>query len=158
MVAAVILAEMFAGSGVQASPPAFDLAQRSVILQVHAAGAQIYECVARDGKPPAWTFREPIATLVKGGATVGRHYAGPSWELDDGGVITGRVADTQPGPTPTDIPQLKLDVVARFGHGLLDQASTVYRVGTSGGRLAGPCAIAGDLRAVPYTSDYVFTK
>ena len=32
-----------------------------------------------DGKL-AWTFREPIATLLADGKTVGRHYAGPNWE------------------------------------------------------------------------------
>jgi hypothetical protein len=30
-----------------------------------------------------WTLREPIATLLLDGKTVGRHYAGPNWEHMD---------------------------------------------------------------------------
>ena len=125
---------------------------------MHATGAQIYQCVAKDGQPPAGIFREPIAALIKQGKTIGRHYAGPTWELDDGSLVTGKLAQTLPGPTPADIAQLKLDVVGRFGHGRLDQAANVYRVDTKGGQLAGACDVPGDLKAVPYAADYVFTK
>ncbi len=35
----------------------------------------------------SWTFREPIATLLDDGKTVGRHYAGPNWEDNDGSAV-----------------------------------------------------------------------
>ena len=55
----------------------------SVIATFHAQGAQVYECkAAADGKL-AWAFREPIATLLLDGKTVGRHYAGPNWDHVD---------------------------------------------------------------------------
>ena len=42
---------------------------------LHAEGAQIYECKAGADGTLAWVFREPIATLLSEGKTVGRHYA-----------------------------------------------------------------------------------
>jgi Protein of unknown function (DUF3455) len=61
----------------------------SVMLTVHAEGAQIYECKANSGGKVVWQFREPIAALIADGKTVGRHYAGPSWEVADGSAVTG---------------------------------------------------------------------
>src|ERR1700720_2561096 len=90
-----------------------------VVLAVHAEGAQVYECKAgADGKL-SWAFREPIATLLADGKTVGRHYAGPSWEDSDGSAVVGKVAGNAPGATPNDIPWLKLDVASRRGSGIL---------------------------------------
>jgi len=67
-----------------------------VIATFHAEGAQIYECrAASDGKL-AWTFREPIAALLLDGKTMGRHYAGPNWELSDGSAITGETVAARP--------------------------------------------------------------
>jgi hypothetical protein len=135
-----------------AAPP-FDIPSGDILLSVQASGAQIYEC-----KATGWTFREPIAALMRDGKTIGRHYAGPSWALDDGSVVTGKLATSVAGPTAADIPQLKLDVASHAGHGLLDSAKTVYRVATQGGRLAGPCATPGEIKAVPYAATYVFTR
>src|ERR1044071_8774833 len=85
----------------------------------HAEGAQVYECKAgADGKL-AWTFREPIATLLLDGKTVGRHYAGPNWEHMDGSAVAAKVAANAPGATPKDIPLLKLEVVSSRGSGTL---------------------------------------
>jgi hypothetical protein len=54
--------------------------------------------------------REPIATLIVDGKTVGRHYAGSNWELTDGSAIVGK-ADA-PGKDASDIPWLKLHSAA----------------------------------------------
>jgi hypothetical protein len=157
MIAMPLILSLLVAASPPSTPP-FDLASRTVVLTVHATGAQIYECKAVDGQTPAWTFREPIAALFKDGKTIGRHYAGPHWALDDGSVVTGKQAASLPGPTPADIPQLKLDIVAHSGAGLLDQATEVYRVHTEGGKLAGACAEPGTLKAIPYGAYYIFTK
>lgn len=154
MVFAGLLLVAVAGSS---SPLPFDLSSRSIVLTTEAAGAQIYECKATSGGS-AWTFREPIATLMRDGNTIGRHYAGPHWALDDGSAVQGKQADSAPGPSASDIPQLKLTVVGHSGHGLLDQANAVYRVRTNGGVLKGACETAGELRSVPYSATYVFTR
>ena len=65
----------------------------------------------------AWQFREPIATLLVDGKTVGRHYAGPTWELIDGSAVAAKVGGRAPGATASDIPLLKLEVTTRRGAG-----------------------------------------
>jgi hypothetical protein len=130
----------------------------TVVLTVHAEGAQVYECKAgADGKL-AWAFREPIATLFVDGKTVGRHYAGPNWEHIDGSAVVGKVVGNAPGATSNDIPWLKLQVTASRGNGVLTGVTTVQRINTKGGKLEGACDKAGTFRSVPYSAEYVFLK
>ena len=139
-------------------PDAIAAPGETVVLTVHAAGAQIYECKAgADGKP-GWAFREPIATLLVDGKTVGRHYAGPNWEHSDGSAVVGKSAASAPGATAEDIPWLRLDVVSRRGSGILAGVTTVQRINTNGGKLEGACDKPGAFRSVPYSADYVFLR
>jgi len=93
----------------------------TVVLKVHGEGAQVYECKASPDAKLVWKFREPIATLITDGSTVGRHYAGPNWELADGSAIVGKVVGDAPGTEANDIPWLKLNVVAQRGNGTFDR-------------------------------------
>src|SRR5271165_1896415 len=103
----------------------------------------LYECkTGTDGKL-LWTFREPIATLLLDGKTVGRHYAGPNWEHIDGSAVAAKVAANAPGKTPNDIPWLKLTASTHRGRGTLSGVTTVQRINTQGGVLAGSCEAAG---------------
>jgi uncharacterized protein DUF3455 len=139
-------------------PEAVAAPGEAMVLTVHAEGAQVYECKAgADGKL-AWAFREPIATLLADGKTVGRHYAGPNWEFGDGSAVVGRVIGNAPGATASDIPWLKLDVAARRGSGVLTPVTTVQRIDTMGGKLDGPCEKAGAFKSAPYSADYVFLR
>lgn len=128
----------------------------TTVLQAHATGAQIYECKANTLGALEWTFREPVANLVIDGETVGHHYPGPSWQLNNGSTVRGKVAAKAPGTTEADIPWLKLDVVSHGGSGALDSVSAIQRINTSGGALRGACWVAGLQVAVPYSADYVF--
>ena len=130
----------------------------TVVLKVHAEGAQVYECKASPDAKLAWQFREPIATLIVDGNTVGRHYAGPNWELADGSAIVGKVVGDAPGIDANDISLLKLNVTAQRGNGALTGITTVQRINTQGGKLSGACDQAGKLRAAPYAADYVFLR
>jgi hypothetical protein len=137
-------------------PDAITAPGEAIVLTVHAEGAQVYECkVGPDGKP-AWAFREPIATLLVDGKTVGRHYAGPNWELSDGSAVAGKVAGSAPGATAKDIAWLKLDVASHRGSGALTAATTVQRINTRGGKLDGACEEPSAFRSAPYSADYVF--
>src|SRR5256714_3245056 len=139
-------------------PAAIAAPGESTVATWHAEGAQVYECKAgADGKL-AWAFREPIATLLLDGKTVGRHYAGPNWEHMDGSAVVGKVAANAPGGTPKDIPWLKLEVVSSRGSGALSGVTTVQRINTMGGRHDGACEKAGALHSEPYAADYVFLK
>lgn len=127
------------------------------VLQVHAEGAQIYQCEADASGRIAWEFREPIASLFSDGKTVGIHYVGPTWKLD-GSEIVGKAVGRSPGATAEDIPWLKLEVVNNRGDGPLKNVATVQRINTAGGNLDGACEKVGDLRAKPYAADYIFLK
>ncbi|TAI61135.1 DUF3455 domain-containing protein [Bradyrhizobium sp. Leo170] len=139
-------------------PEAIAAPGEAVVLSVHAEGAQVYECKAGLEGKLAWAFREPIATLMADGKTVGRHYAGPNWEHVDGSVVLGRTSGNAPGATPNDIPWLKLEVISRRGSGTLSGVTTVQRINTAGGTLEGPCDKAGATHSAPYSADYVFLR
>jgi hypothetical protein len=126
----------------------------TVVLSVHAVGAQVYDCKAGEGCKLAWQFREPIATLIQDGENVGRHYKGPTWEHADGSRIRGKQVDTQPGETVKDIPWLRLDGIEAGGSGVLAGVTAILRINTTkGGQLAGACDRAGTIMGVPYAAD-----
>ncbi|OPY93995.1 hypothetical protein A5906_16915 [Bradyrhizobium sacchari] len=139
-------------------PEAIAAPGESVVVSLHAEGAQVYECKAGTDGKLAWAFREPIATLLSEGKTVGRHYAGPNWELADGSAVVGKAIGNAPGATPADIAWLKLEVASRRGSGTLTPVTTVQRINTHGGKLDGACDKAGEFRSAPYSADYVFLK
>jgi Protein of unknown function (DUF3455) len=130
----------------------------TVVLATHAEGAQVYECKAGTDGKLAWAFREPIATLMAEGKTVGRHFAGPNWENADGSAVTGKAIGNAPGATPSDIPWLKLEVIAHRGNGSFSAVTTVQRINTQGGQLAGACDKAGTTKSAPYSAEYVFLR
>src|SRR5438045_9623500 len=75
-------------------PDAIAAPGETAVLTAHAEGAQVYDCKAgADGKT-AWAFREPIATLLVDGKTIGRHYDGPSWEHSDGSAVAAKADGT----------------------------------------------------------------
>jgi hypothetical protein len=151
-------AAMLASSASAQVPAAIDAPGTTQVLKVHAEGAQVYECKADSAGKLAWAFREPIATLFADGKTVGRHYAGPNWEDSDGSAVVGKAAGSAPGATAMDIPWLKLEVASHRGSGILTDVSTVQRINTKGGVLAGACDKAGDYQSAPYSADYVFLR
>jgi hypothetical protein len=128
------------------------------VSTVHAVGAQVYQCAFDTAGNLVWQFREPIATLFLDGRTVGRHYAGPNWELADGSAVVGKVAGRAAGSSEDDIPILKLDVTARRGAGELAGVTTIQRINTRGGVAKGECERAGAYLSVPYSADYAFHR
>ena len=139
-------------------PDAIAAPGETVVLSVHAEGAQVYECKAGPEGKLAWAFREPVATLMAEGKTVGRHYAGPNWEHVDGSAVVGKTSGNAPGATASDIPWLKLEVISKRGSGVLTSVTTVQRINTQGGKLDGACDKAGTTKSAPYSADYVFLR
>jgi hypothetical protein len=138
-------------------PPAIAASGETVVLSVHAVGLQLYECKpGADGKL-AWAFTAPQATLTVDGKVVGKHGAGPSWELLDGSGITAKAVGNAPGTTEGDIPWLKLEVTSHKGAGQLDGVTSVQRINTKGGVMKGACDRARG-EGMPYSADYVFLK
>ena len=138
-------------------PAAIAAPGEAIVLTVHAVGLQLYACKpGADGKL-AWTFTAPQATLSADGKVVGKHGAGPSWELLDGSGITAKAVANAPGATENDIPWLKLEVASHKGAGQFDGVTTVQRINTKGGVLKGACDRERD-EGMPDEADYVFLK
>lgn len=135
---------------------------QSAFLQVRATGVQIYECTSKPEAPASfsWTFQAPEATLAdRWGHRVGRHYAGPTWELGDGSRVVGEVTAHDPGPDRSAVPWLLLRAKSTSGSGALTRTQSILRIRTSGGIApTTPCteAQAHTVVRVPYTGDYYF--
>ena len=159
----ILLASSLLGIGIASAaqaqvPAAIAAPGETTVATWHAEGAQVYECKAgADGKL-AWAFREPVATLLADGKTIGRHYAGPNWEHADGSAVVGKAVGNAPGATANDIPWLKLEVISSRGTGILSGVTTVQRINTAGGKLEGECEKPGSYRNAPYSADYVFLR
>jgi hypothetical protein len=155
--AAAALAALLSGAKAEI-PDALAAPDGMLVTVVHAEGAQIYECKPAAGGKTNWQFREPIATLLRDGKTIGRHFAGPSWELTDGSAISAKVVGRAPGATAKDIPLLKLQVTSQRSTGQLSAVTVIQRLNTSGGALDGACPSAGAMMSVPYAADYAFLQ
>ncbi|MDE2064789.1 MAG: DUF3455 domain-containing protein [Bradyrhizobium sp.] len=157
--ALVLLTGLNVSAGAETKlPDAIAAPGETVVLSAHAEGAQVYECKAGGDGKLAWTFREPIASLLVDGKTVGRHYAGPTWENVDGSAVVGKVMGNAPGATANDIAWLKLQVTASHGKGVLTGVTTVQRINTKGGKLVGACDKPGSFKSALYSADYVFLR
>jgi len=137
-------------------PDAIAAPGEAQVATVHAQGAQLYECKPDASGKLAWQFREPVASLIESGKTIGRHYAGPHWELADGSIVAAKVAGRAPATSANDIPLLKLVVTSHRGAGRLADVTTIQRINTRGGAAEGACSAAGAFLSVPYSADYVF--
>jgi hypothetical protein len=139
-------------------PSAIAAPGEALVANAHAVGAQVYECKTDSVGKLAWQFREPIATLFIDGKTVGRHYAGPTWEMSDGSAVSAKATARAPGAAPGDIPLLKLEAIAWNGSGKLNGITTIQRLNTRGGSAEGACDSSGTFLSVPYSADYAFYK
>jgi hypothetical protein len=139
----------------QIQPPA----NEQLILQVHAKGDQVYSCKS-DGAQFTWTLKAPDAQLFdKSGKAFGKHFAGPTWEANDGSRVTGKAVANAPSPDADSIPWLLVNILSHAGSGVLSSATTIQRINTKGGKApASGCdaSHAGQEVRVAYTADYLF--
>lgn len=139
----------------QLQPPA----NEQLFLQLHAKGDQIYTCKS-EGSQSAWTLEAPDAQLFdKSEKHFGNHFAGPSWEANDGSRVTGKAIANSPSPDPDSIAWLLVTVVSRDGAGVLSRTTSIQRLNTKGGKApASGCdaSRAGEEVRVPYSADYLF--
>jgi hypothetical protein len=133
-----------------------------MVFQALGHGVQIYVCEPKqdDAGPFEWTFRAPEADLLNAsGEVVGRHFAGPTWEGNDGSQVVGEPHANAASPDPAAIPWLLLQARSNQGTGLFSSVTYVQRLNTTGGRApAVGCdqAHRGQELRVPYTATYVF--
>lgn len=145
------------GSQDEPLPAAIAAEGALVIRRLHAQGAQIYECQADSAGKLQWVLREPIAALFdENGKTIGRHYLGPRWELDDGSLLVGKAVSRAPAADPNDIPLVKLQATAERNEGCLAKVTLIQRLATHGGQPTQACTKPGDFLSSAYSADYVF--
>jgi len=144
------------------TPDAIAVVGTPVLLKAAAKGVQVYACKAKEGAPTTfeWTLTGPDAQLFDDkGQPIGKHYAGPTWELGDGSKVIGKVHGKVDAPDPSAIPWLSLDAKETKGTGLLTHVKNIQRIGTVGGKApATGCdaAHAGAETRVDYTATYYF--
>jgi hypothetical protein len=135
---------------------------QAVLLKARARGVQTYECKAAASSQGAfvWALKAPEAVLFdERGEAIGKHYAGPAWELRDGSRVIGEKIAQSDAPEAGAIPWLLLRVRQTEGNGVLTHAQTVQRVATSGGKPPPDGCDAAHAAAevrVPYTATYYF--
>jgi hypothetical protein len=108
-----------------------------LVLKATGTGAQIYVC--SQSKEPShgfeWTLKAPEATLTDDvGKPIGKHYAGPTWEAQDGSKVVGAMKAKVDAPDSTAIPWLLVEAKSAEGQGMLGKVAWVQRVETVGGK------------------------
>src|SRR5205823_1188527 len=100
----------------------------------HATGFQIYVCRPDAGGKPGWTLKAPEAELFdEQGNGIGKHFGGPTWQLNDGSQITGRMVAKVDAPDAKAIPWLLVAVISNSGKGSLSRVTSIQRVNTVSG-------------------------
>lgn len=143
----------------QVPPQLLPPAGEQLLLQLHAKGDQIYIC-KEDAAKFAWTLKAPDAQLFDAsGKPFGKHFAGPSWEANDGSRVTGKAVANVPSSDPDSIPWLLINVISRQGSGALSSATSIQRLYTKGGKAPASGCDADHAKQelrVPYSADYLF--
>ncbi len=136
-------------------------AGQKVRMATTGVGEITYEC--REKKDMAgqheWAFVGPVATLYSGDKkTVGKYYAGPTWEAADGSKVTGKQVAIAPA-SPGSIPLQLVKAEPAMGAGAMAGVSYIQRLNTKGGvapAMACDAMGKGKRQVVAYEADYVF--
>jgi hypothetical protein len=141
-------------------------AGEELILMARATGFQIYVCRPDANGKPAWTLKAPEAELFdEDGKSIGKHFGGPTWQLNDSSQVIGKMAAKVDAPDPTAIPWLLVTVIGHSGNGKLSGVTSIQRVNTVAGLApeslapaAAQCtAQSGELEfKSSYSADYYF--
>jgi hypothetical protein len=127
-----------------------------------AEGEQIYQCKPNkdDAAKFEWSFVAPEAVLYdREHNELGKHYAGPTWEANDGSKVVAEVKGRADAPSAGAIPWLLLNAKATEGAGTFTPVTSIQRLETAGGQApqAGCDASRQDEEVrVPYTAVYYF--
>ena len=140
-------------------PPALAVPKgNKLAFSYDAIGAQIYGCDAT-ATGYGWVLRGPDAKLYgHKGKLAGTHYAGPTWEANDGSTVVGtKLADY--AADPTTIPWLLLGATGHAGKGRMTDVTFIHRLETVGGKAPATGCDAthvGETVRVDYTATYYF--
>ena len=114
---------------------------QQLVFKSVARGSQIYICQQQlaDRAQYEWKLKAPAAQLFdERGKVIGKHYAGPTWEANDGSKIAAVVTAKDKSPTAS-IPWLLLQVKSAEGNGKFTNIKWVQRLNTTGGNSLKNC-------------------
>jgi Protein of unknown function (DUF3455) len=135
---------------------------QALYLEALATGVQVYECSQKSDASYEWAFKAPEASLAsRSGQSLGKHYAGPTWESVDGSKVVGEVKAREPGPNTSAISWLLLAAKPTSSTGMFGATKSIQRVATVGGIApAGGCTGTNlkEVARVPYTATYYFYR
>lgn len=128
-------------------------------------GELAYECKAKANQADAyeWVFAGPTAVLYDktSKAAVGKYYAGPTWEANDGSKVSGKQLGVSPSGNAASIPLQLVQAAPATGSGAMNGITFIQRMNTMGGVApsdACGAANAGARKMVKYEADYLFYK
>ena len=136
-------------------------AGQKLMMSTTGVGEITYECREKKDMAGAheWAFVAPVATLYSGDKkTVGKYYAGPTWEANDGSKVTGKQLAVAPA-APGNIPLQLVKTDPAMGAGAMTGVSYIQRLNTKGGvapAMACDATSKGKRQQVAYEADYVF--
>ena len=163
---ATLIAAFLSASAFAADPAAITVpAGNKLALTLLGAGDLAYECKAKADMPGVyeWTFAGPVAVLYDktSKAAVGKYYAGPTWEANDGSKVGGKQLGVSPSMMPASIPLQLVQAGASTGMGAMSGITFIQRMNTKGGVAPkDPCGASnvGAKMMVKYEADYLFYK
>jgi hypothetical protein len=114
-----------------------DETKEQMSAEIIGKGVQIYTCSPKKDNPKefAWAFKAPEAKLTDTkGNKIGKHFAGPTWEGNDGSKVVGMKKEEVASPDANAVPWLLLDVKSSEGKGVFGKITHIQRINTSGGK------------------------
>ena len=130
-------------------------ADEDLVLIARATGFQIYVCRSDGEGKLAWTLKAPEADLFdEQGKVIGKHFGGPTWQLNDGSQITGKMVTKVDAPDANAIPWLLVTVTSNSGHGALSRVTSIQRVNTVGGLAPATAECSQSSGEVEFESSY----
>jgi Protein of unknown function (DUF3455) len=126
------------------------------VLEAKGVGFQVYTCTQSQAGPK-WVLTAPDAKLLDAsGKTIGSHFAGPTWKLEDGSQVQGERIASRPATEADSVAWLLLRAKAGTGTGRFANIAFIRRTETHGGAAAESACTTGDTSRVAYTATYTF--
>ena len=146
-------------SAIQGPPELTPPPGTKLVLHAQGKGDQVYTCKANNAQH-SWELKEPQAELFdESGKSIGHHFAGPAWQLNDKSQVTGKVVSRVNSTKADAIPWLLLSATSHSGSGRLQNVTDIQRLNTTGGKAPDTGCDAEHVGAeskVPYSADYYF--
>ena len=131
-------------------------------IEMRGRGVQVYRCEPTAVAGFGWRLEGPEAVLYDAaGARIGTHFAGPTWQANDGSSVVGETVASSAAPEANAVPWLVLRARSHAGAGAFASTRFIARVRTAGGAapLHGCDAGHDGLESrIPYSATYMLFR